>query len=73
MRKQLMKGNEAILKSAALAGCRALRISGSSTSEITELLLKHTPMAGGTFLQAEKRKRYLDQHAVRSGLGRYAA
>ena len=54
MRKQLMKGNEAIVKSAILAGCRAFYgYPITPASEITEAAAEYMPQAGGVFLQAE--------------------
>ena len=54
MRKQLMKGNEAIVKSAVLAGCRAFYgYPITPASEITEAAADYLPKVGGTFLQAE--------------------
>ena len=54
MRKQLMKGNEAIVKSAILAGCRAFYgYPITPASEITEAAALYMPQAGGVFLQAE--------------------
>jgi pyruvate/2-oxoacid:ferredoxin oxidoreductase alpha subunit len=54
MRKQLMKGNEAIVKSAILAGCRAFYgYPITPASEITEAAALHMPQTGGVFLQAE--------------------
>src|SRR5271165_6248952 len=54
MRKQLMKGNEAIVKSAVLAGCRAFYgYPITPASEITEAAATYLPQVGGTFLQAE--------------------
>ena len=54
MRKQLMKGNEAIVKSAILAGCRAFYgYPITPASEITEAAAHYMPLAGGMFLQAE--------------------
>lgn len=54
MRKQLMKGNEAIVKSAILAGCRAFYgYPITPASEIAEAAALFVPQAGGTFLQAE--------------------
>jgi 2-oxoisovalerate ferredoxin oxidoreductase alpha subunit len=54
MRKQLMKGNEAIVKSAILAGCRAFYgYPITPASEITEAAADLMPKAGGVFLQAE--------------------
>jgi 2-oxoisovalerate ferredoxin oxidoreductase alpha subunit len=54
MRKQLMKGNEAIVKSAILAGCRAFYgYPITPASEITEAAALNLPQVGGVFLQAE--------------------
>lgn len=54
MAKQLMKGNEAIVKSAILAGCRAYYgYPITPASEIAEAAAFYMPQAGGTFLQAE--------------------
>ena len=54
MRKQLMKGNEAIVKSAILAGCRAFYgYPITPASEITEAAAEYMSQTGGVFLQAE--------------------
>jgi 2-oxoisovalerate ferredoxin oxidoreductase alpha subunit len=54
MAKQLVSGNEAILKSAILAGCRAFYgYPITPASEIAELAARYMPDAGGVFLQAE--------------------
>ncbi len=54
MAKQLIKGNEAIIKSAVLAGCRAFYgYPITPASEIAEAAAYYIPQAGGTFLQAE--------------------
>jgi pyruvate/2-oxoacid:ferredoxin oxidoreductase alpha subunit len=54
MRKQLMKGNEAIVRSAILAGCRAFYgYPITPASEIAEDAARYVPQAGGVFLQAE--------------------
>jgi len=54
MRKQLMKGNEAIVKSAILAGCRGFYgYPITPASEIAETAALYMPQAGGVFLQAE--------------------
>jgi len=54
MRKQLMKGNEAIVKSAILAGCRAFYgYPITPASEITEAAAVLMPQVGGVFVQAE--------------------
>ncbi len=54
MPKQLIKGNEAIVKGALLAGCRAFYgYPITPASEIAEAAAKWFPLVGGTFLQAE--------------------
>jgi 2-oxoisovalerate ferredoxin oxidoreductase alpha subunit len=54
MHKQLMKGNEAIMRSAILAGCRAFYgYPITPASEITEAAALYLPQVGGVFLQAE--------------------
>ncbi|HUX44139.1 MAG TPA: 3-methyl-2-oxobutanoate dehydrogenase subunit VorB [Terracidiphilus sp.] len=54
MRKQLMKGNEAIVRGAILAGCRAFYgYPITPASEITEAAALYLPQVGGVFLQAE--------------------
>ena len=54
MHKQLMKGNEAIVRSAILSGCRAFYgYPITPASEITEAAALYLPQVGGVFLQAE--------------------
>lgn len=54
MGRQLIKGNEAIVKAALLAGCRSFYgYPITPASEITESAAEYFPRAGGTFLQAE--------------------
>ena len=54
MAKQLIKGNEAIVKSAILAGCRAYYgYPITPASEIAEAAALYMPRAGGVFVQAE--------------------
>ncbi len=54
MAKQLIKGNEAIVNAAVLAGCRAYYgYPITPASEIAEAAAHYLPLAGGTFLQAE--------------------
>ena len=54
MRKQLMKGNEAVVKSAILAGCRAFYgYPITPASEITEAAAEFMPKTGGVYVQAE--------------------
>src|SRR4051812_10383842 len=54
MPKQLTKGNEAIVKAAVLAGCRAFYgYPITPASEIAEAAALYLPRAGGVFVQAE--------------------
>jgi pyruvate/2-oxoacid:ferredoxin oxidoreductase alpha subunit len=54
MSKQLTKGNEAIVKAAVLAGCRAFYgYPITPASEIAEAAARYLPLAGGVFIQAE--------------------
>ncbi len=54
MTKELIKGNEAVVKAAILAGCRSFYgYPITPASEITEAAARYFPLAGGTFLQAE--------------------
>lgn len=54
MPTQLLKGNEAVVKAALLAGCRAyFGYPITPASEIAETAAKYFPKAGATFLQAE--------------------
>ncbi len=54
MKKQLIKGNEAIVKGAILAGCRAFYgYPITPASEIAEAAAYYMPQVGGVFLQAE--------------------
>src|SRR6266545_788226 len=54
MAKQLIKGNEAIVKGAILAGCRSYYgYPITPASEIAEAAALYMPQVGGTFLQAE--------------------
>ncbi|HUK19019.1 MAG TPA: 3-methyl-2-oxobutanoate dehydrogenase subunit VorB [Bryobacteraceae bacterium] len=54
MQKQLTKGNEAIVKAAVLAGCRAFYgYPITPASEIAEAAALYLPQAGGVFIQAE--------------------
>jgi pyruvate/2-oxoacid:ferredoxin oxidoreductase alpha subunit len=51
---QLIKGNEAVVKAALLAGCRAyFGYPITPASEIAEAAAEYFPKIGGTFLQAE--------------------
>lgn len=54
MAKYLIKGNEAVVKAALLAGCRSFYgYPITPATEITEAAAQYFPRAGGTFLQAE--------------------
>jgi pyruvate/2-oxoacid:ferredoxin oxidoreductase alpha subunit len=54
MPKRLIKGNDAIVRGAILAGCRAFYgYPITPASEIAEAAALYMPQAGGTFLQAE--------------------
>ena len=54
MHKQLIKGNEAVVKAAILGGCRAFYgYPITPASEITEAAALYLPQVGGVFLQAE--------------------
>ncbi|MBN1541758.1 3-methyl-2-oxobutanoate dehydrogenase subunit VorB [candidate division KSB1 bacterium] len=54
MAKQLIKGNEAVVKGAILAGCRYyFGYPITPASEIAEAAAFYMPRVGGTFLQAE--------------------
>ncbi|MBI5084510.1 MAG: 3-methyl-2-oxobutanoate dehydrogenase subunit VorB, partial [Acidobacteria bacterium] len=54
MPKQLIKGNEALVKGAVLAGCRAFYgYPITPANEIAEAAALYVPQAGGVFLQAE--------------------
>ncbi|MFP5227800.1 MAG: 3-methyl-2-oxobutanoate dehydrogenase subunit VorB [Acidobacteriota bacterium] len=54
MSRQLMKGNEAVVKAAVLAGCRGFYgYPITPASEITEAAAQYLPRVGGKFLQAE--------------------
>ena len=54
MARQLIKGNEAIVKGAILAGCRAYYgYPITPASEIAEAAAYYMPQVGGSFIQAE--------------------
>ncbi len=54
MAKELLKGNEAVVKGAILAGCRAYYgYPITPASEIAEAAARWLPKVGGVFLQAE--------------------
>ena len=69
MRKQLMKGNEAIVKSAILAGCRAFYgYPITPASEIAEAAAEYMPRAGGVF-RAGRERSGGHQYVVRRRVG----
>ncbi len=54
MAKELLKGNDAVVRGAALAGCRLyFGYPITPASEIAESAARYMPRVGGTFLQAE--------------------
>ena len=54
MAQQLIKGNEAVVKAALLAGCRAFYgYPITPASEIVEMAALYLPEVGGVFVQAE--------------------
>lgn len=54
MGQELIKGNEAIVKAAILAGCRSYYgYPITPASEIAEAAARYFPQTGGTFIQAE--------------------
>ena len=54
MGRELIKGNEAIVKGALLAGCRSFYgYPITPASEIAEAAARYFPLVGGTFVQAE--------------------
>ena len=54
MAKQFLKGNEAVVKGAILAGCRAYYgYPITPASEIAHAAALYMPICGGTFIQAE--------------------
>src|SRR5512134_76100 len=54
MAKEMIKGNEAVVHAALLAGCRSFYgYPITPASEITEAAARLFPLCGGTFVQAE--------------------
>ena len=54
MEPRLIKGNEAVVKAALLAGCRAYYgYPITPASEIVEMAALYLPAVGGVFVQAE--------------------
>ncbi len=70
MAKQFVKGNEAIVKGAILAGCRAYYgYPITPASEIAHAAALYMPMVGGTFLQAESEIAAINMVYGASGTG----
>ena len=70
MATQLVKGNEAILKGAILAGCRSYYgYPITPASEIAEAAAKFLPKVGGVFLQAESELASINMCYGASGCG----
>jgi len=54
MQKELIKGNEAVVKGAIMAGCsQYFGYPITPASEIAQAASKYLPLVGGTFIQAE--------------------
>lgn len=54
MKRELIKGNDAVVKAALLAGCKSFYgYPITPASEIAETAARYFPLCGGTFLQAE--------------------
>ena len=70
MAKQFIKGNEAIVKGAILAGCRAYYgYPITPASEIAHAAAQYMPLVGGTFLQAESEIAAINMVYGASGTG----
>jgi len=70
MSKQFVKGNEAVVKGAILAGCRAYYgYPITPASEIAHAAALYMPMVGGTFLQAESEIAAINMVYGASGTG----
>ncbi|HCW77230.1 MAG TPA: 3-methyl-2-oxobutanoate dehydrogenase subunit beta [Candidatus Marinimicrobia bacterium] len=70
MERQLIKGNEAIVKGAILAGCRAYYgYPITPASEIAQAAALYMPLVGGTFLQAESEIAAINMVYGASGTG----
>ncbi len=70
MAKQFVKGNEAIVKGAILAGCRAYYgYPITPASEIAQTAALFMPLVGGTFLQAESEIAAINMVYGASGTG----
>jgi pyruvate/2-oxoacid:ferredoxin oxidoreductase alpha subunit len=70
MGKALLKGNDAIVRGAILAGCRVyFGYPITPASEIAETAAKYMPKVGGTFLQAESEVAAINMVYGASGAG----
>ncbi|MCF7800941.1 MAG: 3-methyl-2-oxobutanoate dehydrogenase subunit VorB [Candidatus Marinimicrobia bacterium] len=70
MERQLIKGNEAIVKGAILAGCRGyFGYPITPASEIAQAAALYMPLVGGTFLQAESEIAAINMVYGASGTG----
>lgn len=70
MAKALLKGNDAIVRGAILAGCRVyFGYPITPASEIAETAAKYMPKVGGTFLQAESEVAAINMVYGASGAG----
>src|SRR5512134_1754149 len=70
MAKELIKGNEAVVKAAILAGCRSYYgYPITPASEIAEAAAKYMPHVGGVFLQAESEVAAINMCYGASGAG----
>lgn len=70
MATQLVKGNEAVMKGAILAGCRSYYgYPITPASEIAEAAAKYMPHVGGVFLQAESEVAAINMCYGASGAG----
>ncbi len=70
MAKVLLKGNDAVVRGAILAGCRVyFGYPITPASEIAETAAKYMPLVGGTFLQAESEIAAINMVYGASGAG----
>lgn len=70
MAKTILKGNEAVIHGAILAGCRVyFGYPITPASEIAEAAAKYMPRVGGTFLQAESEVAAVNMVYGASGAG----
>jgi pyruvate/2-oxoacid:ferredoxin oxidoreductase alpha subunit len=70
MAKMILKGNEAVVHGAILAGCRTyFGYPITPASEIAEAAAKYMPRVGGTFIQAESEVAAINMVYGASGAG----